>query len=363
MIFKGETMKKFFLVSILLLINIFFLFSVYDTEYSHVNGKSHEWQQAGLESGFPTNFVDEYFDDTDTELAIRTAILNAGDSDETHRIIFSPGVYTFTQTLVVGDYVILRGNHMFKDGGNNANRTVFQFDLANTNNCIEIKGVEENLNSSPPVQEHILVSSGIEDIVIERIDTTHSHGLSSQQGHNILIQKASNCWVVGVESRNPVKHHIDIAQSNHIEITGCFFDGAQDVGSGGFGYGVITENASQYCLIENNIFRSMRHAMLVQNEAKWNVYGYNYSTGRRHSDFNDIPDSYVADISCHGETSSQNNGPYSGPKENLFEGNQVGWMWVDSFHRANGKDNAFFRNRSSDKGLWIMGVGTWGLGP
>ncbi len=355
-------MKKYIL-AILFLINLYFLFSVYDTEYSHVNNKSHEWQQAGLENGFPVNFVDYPFNTTNTEEDIRSALLVSGNSSAIRRVILSPGEYLFTDELVLADYVVLRGNHMFKDGENNANRTVLRFDMANTNNCIEIKGVEAKPNQTPPVQEHILVSSGIEDIVIERLDSTHSDGLDSQQGHNILIQKASNCWVVGVESRNPVKHHIDISKSEHIEVTGCYFKGAQDVGAGGFGYGVITENASQHCLIENNIFYSMRHAMLVQNEAKWNVYGYNYSTGRRHSDFDYLPNSYVADISCHGETSSQSGGQYGGPKENLFEGNQVGWMWVDSFHRANGKDNAFFRNRSSDKGLWIMGVGTWGISP
>ncbi len=50
-------MKKYIL-TILFLINLYFLFSVYDTEYSHVNNKSHQWQSAGLENDFPTLFED-----------------------------------------------------------------------------------------------------------------------------------------------------------------------------------------------------------------------------------------------------------------------------------------------------------------
>ncbi len=50
-------MKKYIL-TILFLINLYFLFSVYDTEYSHVNNKSHQWQSAGLENDFSTLFED-----------------------------------------------------------------------------------------------------------------------------------------------------------------------------------------------------------------------------------------------------------------------------------------------------------------
>jgi hypothetical protein len=63
-------MKKI-LLAILLLINTYILFSVYDTEYSHINNKSHQWQQAGLENGYPVNFVEVPLSTTNTEVEIR----------------------------------------------------------------------------------------------------------------------------------------------------------------------------------------------------------------------------------------------------------------------------------------------------
>ncbi len=50
-------MKRIIII-ILLAISSNLIHPVYDTEYSHINNKSHQWQSAGLENDFPTLFED-----------------------------------------------------------------------------------------------------------------------------------------------------------------------------------------------------------------------------------------------------------------------------------------------------------------
>jgi hypothetical protein len=318
---------------------------------------SIEWQQAGYDNGnsqipLPNDIV--VIEGTLTASQLNEIIANpsleGGSTPSENNIVqiqLEPGEYLFDSPIEMQDFVILKGNHMFRRDSDEDDRTIIRFDLSDSNdNCIEVNNK---------------VKTGIEDIKIIREGAGPTNNEDSQGGHNICIMNNStNCWVIGVESINPVKHHFDITESNKIQVQGCYFYGAQSFGEGGYGYGVICENGSYHCLIVNNVFRENRHAMLVQNSAHHNVFAYNFASGGKQNNSSLAPDDFTGDIVCHGETSYENGGPYRGPYENLFEGNIVDWMWVDWFHQSNKKYNTFFRNKSKDYGMMIFGWGAIG---
>lgn len=181
-----------------------------------------------------------------------------------------------------------------------------------------------------------IMNVGIENLQIYRFDSG-----SSDNGENILFQYAVNCWIRGVEFNNTCQHHLAISRSSHIDISGCYFHEAQNYDVGGRGYGVNINFSSTNCLIQNNIFKKLRHAMLLQGGANCNVFTYNYS--REQYWTNNHWPSWItgmgSDLTLHG------NYPYS----NLIEHNWVEKIWADNWNeRVNGPYNAFVRNCVQD---------------
>jgi len=176
---------------------------------------------------------------------------------------------------------------------------------------------------------------GIECLTIKRLDS------SAQQTANIFLSYAANCWVTGIESDSCNFAHIQIGNSTNIEISDSYFHGSFGYGGGGQGYGVACEYTSGDCLIENNIFKHLRHSMLVQSGANGNVFDYNYSLEPFKTDT--IPYDFSGDIVIHG------NYPYL----NLFEGNIVQNIVIDASHGINGPYNTLFRNRAASYGIFI----------
>jgi len=347
MIKKEEKMSKNNLLLLLSLLCMVNLFGFFDTEFVELNLLSHEWQQAGYnnnESDIPEPDEIILANTSNIISQIQYAINNAS-SINIIQVRLEPGEYFMDQPIQLDSYIILAGNPMFERDTDLWERTILKFNLSNsTDNCIIFNGI---------------TNAGVEDVWIQRIDEGIGNEIG-QEGHNICFDNAEDCWVIGVESQNPVKHHIDISESNNIEIFGCYFHHAQFNGEGGFGYGVIIENNSHHCLVENNVFRKCRHAMLVQNAAHYNVFGYNYAREARQSNNNWLysifPEDLSGDIVCHGEPSYEHSAPngWRGPEKNLFEGNICGWIWVDSFHLFNKKFNTFFRNRTTNYGFAIF---------
>jgi hypothetical protein len=97
---------------------------------------------------------------------------------------------------------------------------------------------------------------------------------------------------------------------------------------------------SNECLVENNIFEHLRHAMIVQSGANGNVFSYNYSINPF---WTSIPNNAAGDMVLHG------NYPYA----NLFEQNVCRNIVVDNSHGANGPLNTFFRNRAEGFGIFF----------
>ena len=185
------------------------------------------------------------------------------------------------------------------------------------------------LSGAPTAQVlNMIRGVGIECLKIKRMDVD----LTANQTSNIFFNYAAFCWVKGIESDSANFAHISIMNSSNIEVTGSYFHGAFSYGGGGEGYGVVCHLSTGDCLIENNIFKHLRHAMLLQAGTNGNIYAYNYSLQQQRTE---LPPDAAGDIVLHG------NYPYA----NLLEGNIAQNVGGDVSHGKNGSANVFFRNR------------------
>jgi Pectate lyase superfamily protein/Secretion system C-terminal sorting domain len=175
---------------------------------------------------------------------------------------------------------------------------------------------------------------GIEDLKITRVDTGLPGG-----GYQISFLDAMNCWVKGVESSHSVGAHVAITTSSNITVSGCYFHNAYAYdGVNTRGYGVMMIQHAGECLVENNVFDSLRHSVIVKQGANGNVAAYNYSTNEYRSEF---PNNGGADLVCHGHYSFAN----------LFESNVVNNIQVDSTWGPTGPYTTFYRNRATLYGI------------
>ncbi|MBC8395450.1 MAG: right-handed parallel beta-helix repeat-containing protein, partial [Candidatus Marinimicrobia bacterium] len=173
-----------------------------------------------------------------------------------------------------------------------------------------------------------ITNIGFENFKIMRTNTEKGNG------GNINFSFAVNCWVKGVESYMCTGYHINSHRSSHINISGCYIHSATNYDSyPGTGYGVSLGTSTTNCLIENNIFKTLRHAMILGMGANCNVFRFNYS-------FDQTWDMVFGgwDLCLHGRY------PYS----NLFEFNSIERIWADPTHGINGPYNTFLRNYIND---------------
>ncbi len=177
-------------------------------------------------------------------------------------------------------------------------------------------------------------SVGIEDLRITRRDAT------SGQTFNINLTCVTDSWIYGVQSDSCNFAHVTLDKCSNVLIYGCYFSTAFAYGSGGQAYGIATQFATGQCLVENNIFRRLRHSMLLQACANGNVFGYNYSLDQFQSGF--FP-TLTSEIVLHGNYNYMN----------LFEGNICTNIIVDNSHGKNGIYNTFLRNRASGTSVGI----------
>jgi hypothetical protein len=171
---------------------------------------------------------------------------------------------------------------------------------------------------------------GFENFKIERDNEEKG------QGATFKFNLAVNCWIKGVEGFNCTGYHVNISRSSHILVKGCYFHKATNYDSEpGSGYGVVLGHSTTNCLIENNVFNSTRHAMLVGTGANRNVFRFNYAANNKWDVSALGKDLQAGDIRLHGRY------PYA----NLFEGNSVDFVWGDATHGLNGPYNTIFRNK------------------
>jgi hypothetical protein len=138
------------------------------------------------------------------------------------------------------------------------------------------------------------------------------------------MEYATNCYINGVEMDSCNYAHVTFSASSHCAVRNSYFHDAYSYGGGGKGYGIMVQNTSGDCLIENNIFRHLRHSMILQAGSNGNVFGYNYSIDPYWTEVS-LPSNAAGDIVLHG------NYVYA----NLFEGNLGQQIVIDDSHGIN----------------------------
>lgn len=176
----------------------------------------------------------------------------------------------------------------------------------------------------------IVENAGLEDLALTRLD--------SSDRFIVRIRQGANLWFRNIASHRARKAHIHAREGYRIEVRDSYFHDASDHGVGGHGYGVMLSRHSSHSLIENNIFRRLRHALILQIGASGNVMAYNY-VREALSEGNYVP----TDISLHGHY----------PSANLFEGNVVDLIGIGDFWGPAGPWNTFHRNRVGAEGIYL----------
>ena len=192
---------------------------------------------------------------------------------------------------------------------------------------------------NPYIQKVNFVENvGISCMKIVRADAATASG----QYRNIRFNYTANSWISGVHSDSTYFAHVDFLNSYKNTLKQSFLENSYEYGGGGRGYGVVCQSSSSECLIINNIFRMLRHSMLLQSGANGNVFSYNYSREPFWIQ-GFFPNDVAGDAVLHG------NYPFS----NLFEHNIVQNIVVDNSHAENGPHNLFFRNQADNAGIFM----------
>ena len=192
------------------------------------------------------------------------------------------------------------------------------------------------LSRSPEVQKlDPSKNIGFECFALERIDDT-----APQQSSNFYIQRGVNIWLKGIESAFCTFAHVDARNSANLAILNSYFHEGFSYGGGGRAYGVMLHFTTNEVLVENNVFETLRHAMILQAGANGNVFAYNYSTDAKRDE---PPSEASGDMVLHGNY----------PFLNLFEQNICQNIAIDNSHDANGPYNTFFRNRAESWGIFF----------
>lgn len=184
------------------------------------------------------------------------------------------------------------------------------------------------LNLQSRLRPRIRAQRFVENAGIERL---HLVRRDRSDQHMIYFRATAYSWVREVESEYAYRSHVAVDESYRCEVRDSYIHHAGDYGGGGHGYGTQLTNRTAGCLVVNNVFSVLRHAMIVATGATGNVFGYNYSRENRQNE-GERP---LADISLHGNY----------PNYNLFEGNVVQLIYNSDFWGPSGPGNTLFRNR------------------
>jgi len=271
-------------------------------------------------------------DGSDCSILLIEAIQNIKmeHSNELIVVFFPPGTYVFNDKIEMKSFTdngttYYSMNNVILKGSDTSPGSILQFN--HNNYGIYIKGSQK---------------IGIEDLILHRTTDATS-------GSNIGFENSSDCWVAGVSSYEAYQFHVEFKSSestatsgvHNITITGSLFNDALAHGDGGQGYGVQLDGAYN-CLVDNCIFRRLRHSINFQQNASFNVVAYNASydpfwTFQIYDGIfeNPIP---PPDLNFHGRFKTD-----PGPHHNLSEGNRVEQVKFDLVHGSNGPHNTFFR--------------------
>lgn len=270
-------------------------------------------------------------------LAVDTTSI-VGDAVRGDSVVSVLGVSGFN----VGDWVVLKMNdqaYMFSSWAYGSLSQTMQIKAINANAITFASPFRFTFSEVNGAYLQKLIprnNVAIECLAVQRLDAT------AGQSSNIVFSKAVNCVVKGIESDSANFAHIEVNGSSNISITGSYFHDAFAYGGNGQGYGVLLQEGANECKVEENYFRHLRHAMLMQSGANGNVFGYNYSVEPFWTQ-PPFPAASAGDIVLHGNY----------PFMNLVEGNICQNIVIDDSHGKNGTYNTFFRNRAEGYGIFM----------
>ena len=251
--------------------------------------------------------------------------------DDMNILYFPAGTYIFKSRIeVLNSNIVIKG-----DGGDLHSTCLTEFAFLYNSNDAYYHNANIFMNNVKNIV--------IEDVYITRND--YENG-SDDNSHGIYILNATNCWIRGITSSGAWKNNICLDNCINVSVTGSVFIDPQKRGGDGEGYGIILQGVyphnTHFCLIENNIFSNLRHAIVLQYQPEQNVIAYNYATKSHETVLGvDIP---KPDLSFHGRYED-----YSwGPSYNLVEGNYFDGAKFDMTHFENGPYNTLFRNSIYD---------------
>ena len=244
--------------------------------------------------------------------------------------------------LNAGDYIYIIDNDV--------NKVWDEWALESTGQVVQINAINNGvLQLASPLRRRYSIDLDAKIFKIDPVREAGVESLSIQQENatvnkvsNIYFEYAADCWVKCIESSPCNFAHVDVRMSMSVDVSGSYFHHAFDYGGGGRAYGVLLHFGTSECLVQNNIFNTLRHAMIVQAGANGNVFAYNYSTTPYWTGVSG-PSDAAGDLVIHG------NFPYT----NLFEGNILQNLVIDNSHGVNGPFNTFFRNRVELYGIFM----------
>jgi hypothetical protein len=141
---------------------------------------------------------------------------------------------------------------------------------------------------------------GFEAFTLRRLDTEPSSQNAYDSGDNFLFGGAVNCGIRGVASRNTCRHHVSASRCANLLVEGSSFADAASRDENSYGYGILFEVCTARCLVQNNAFDRLRHAMAVCEGVNGNVFAFNYSRGQAWT-FHGLPNLFQgADLCLHG---------------------------------------------------------------
>ncbi|MFH2010719.1 MAG: glycosyl hydrolase family 28-related protein [bacterium] len=194
--------------------------------------------------------------------------------------------------------------------------------------------IDYDPGQDPQLRRVGLVSgAGLQSLYLTRLDPSDNH--------TVIMKNAVGCWMRDVESDTTCQAHVSMTSALWCEVRDSYLHDSHDHGGGGHGYGASLGSHVTASLVENNVFVSLRHSMIIQVGASGNVFGYNYSREPYQSEGGDWT---PCDISLHGHY----------PSMNLFEGNTVQEIDVADYWGPCGPGNTFFRNRVEAEGIDVL---------
>ncbi len=167
--------------------------------------------------------------------------------------------------------------------------------------------------------------TGVEDLTITN---------AANAPRMIMFVGAYSCWIKNIEMISPADTGFFLYGSLQCEMRHCYVHDARNAPSNPDGFGVYVYASSTYCLIEDNIFKTLFVAMWTSGSSA-NAFLYNYCTNGVYNN-----------ASRQSPVMNAGHGPH--PMMTLWEGN-IGEQWSHDGYHGSASHQTVFRN-------WIHGL-------